>query len=55
MMSKHFPPNLGKMVDNLLKYLYLKFGSCIAHNIQNISKKLKIIMLMMLNDDVIAE
>ena len=50
MMSVHFLLHIGKMVDNLLKYLYLKFGIFITHIIQNISKTVKF-SIMMRNDD----
>ena len=41
MMSKHFLPHIGEMVNKLLKYLYLEFGITIsAYIIQNISKTL---------------
>ena len=37
MMTKHFLPHIGEMVNKVLKYLYLEFGIIIAYIIQNIS------------------
>ena len=55
MSASIFSHTLRKMVDNLLKYLYLEFGITIAYIIQIYIKKHLIFQFMMRNDDVIAE
>ena len=42
MMTKHFLPHIGEMVNKLLKYLYLEFDIIIAYILQNISKIVKL-------------